>query len=94
MAQNSGTTFNDSIEVLDGNVYDRCVFNRCRIVYSGGALPMLNSCQFNDCTWTLGEAAERTLIFLRLLYHGMGPGGKALVDETLKNLLAPAPQAA
>jgi len=86
MAQHSGATFTDAIEAMDGNVYDRCTFNRCRIVYSGGSLPMLNNCQFNDCNWTLGDAAERTMIFLRLLYHGMGPGGQQLVEETLKGL--------
>ena len=88
MAQHSGATFNDAIESMDGNVYDRCIFNRCRIVYSGGSLPMLNNCQFNDCSWTLGDAADGTMVFLRLDITGW-PGGQQLVEETLKGLKQP-----
>lgn len=89
MAQHNGETFSDSIQVLDGNVYDKCNFNRCRVIYGGGPLPVLNGCNFNDCSWQLAEGAERTMIFLRMLYHGLGPGGRQLVEETLKNLRQP-----
>ncbi len=48
----------DATEVIDGNQYERCKFIRCKIVYRGGELPSLASCNFSDCTWTFEEAAD------------------------------------
>ena len=37
-------------------------------------------------TWLVFFGAERTLLFLKQLYHGMGPGGVELVEATLGRL--------
>ncbi len=51
----------------------------------------MSGCRFDDCNWQFEEAAERTLVFMRHLYHGMGPGGIQLVEATLSFLGAGIP---
>jgi hypothetical protein len=71
--------------VLDGNEYIDCQFESCQLIYKGGELPRLNRCQFVRCSWHLEDAAQRTIRFLRSIYHS-GPGGRELVEDTLKHV--------
>jgi hypothetical protein len=88
-----GQYFTDSREVLDGNRYDGCTFQRCTIVYRGGELPHITRCSFGDCAWQLEDAADRTLAYLHSLYHGTGDAGRALIEQTFEMIRRP-PQAA
>jgi hypothetical protein len=45
----------------------------------------LHHCHFTNCSWHLEEAAQRTVLFLRSVYHS-GPGGKDLVEQTLRHI--------
>ena len=81
--------FTGSQEVVDGNQYSGCNFDNCKIIYRGGVLPSMTNCGFNACTWHFEEGAERTLIFLRLIYHGMGEGGQTLVESAIKQIRQP-----
>ena len=81
--------FENTTEILDGNVYRKCRFERCRLVYRGGQLPEMADCFFNECTWTFDDAADRTLIFLKNIFHGMGNGGKQIVQQTFDNIRKP-----
>ncbi|MEX0677333.1 MAG: hypothetical protein WD063_09670 [Pirellulales bacterium] len=83
----------DATEVIDGNEYQECRFEKCRMIYRGGEIPRITGCQFDDCTWHFEGAAERTLLFMRQLYHGMGPGGTQLIEATLSELRQPQPPA-
>ena len=87
--QVTNQTIAEKPEIIDGNQYDGCTFDRCKVIYRGGALPSIENCSFNDCTWHFEESAERTLVFLRMLYHGMGEGGAALVDSALNQIRQP-----
>jgi hypothetical protein len=82
--QFSGTT-----EAIDGNQYENCVFKNCALVYRGGELPTIAGCTFDDCRWEFDEAAMRTLVLLRNLYHGMGTNGQKMVEQTLNTIRIP-----
>ncbi len=75
---------NDAV-VLDGHEFVACEFRDCRMIYKGGEMPRLAQCHFVRCTWQLDEAAQRTVLFLRGVYHS-GAGGRELVEQTLKHI--------
>jgi hypothetical protein len=79
-------TFQNSIEVIDGNEYEACEFRNCRIVYRGGPLPKLNNCHFIDPQFALEEAAGRTVMFLNAMYHA-SDWGKQYAEATIENLI-------
>ena len=87
--ENSGKTISNASEVIDGNTYTDCRFDNCKLVFRGGEIPRISGCHFENCQWQFEDAAERTLIFMRQLYHGMGPGGAQLVEATLAQLRQP-----
>ena len=88
----SGKTLSNATEVIDGNQYTDCRFENCKLVYRGGDLPKISGSHFENCNWQFEDAAERTLVFLRHLYHGMGAGGVELVEATLRALRQPPSQ--
>lgn len=85
MALHQDRKFINEAVVLDGNEFSACQFEQCRMIYQGGEQPKLVQCHFTRCTWHLEEAALRTARFLRSVYHS-GPGGKELVEETLRHI--------
>jgi hypothetical protein len=66
--------FRDSTEVIDGGEFDHCEFTNCTLLYKGGTLPILKNCQFKECRFTFEDAAERTINFLKIMYHGFSDG--------------------
>jgi hypothetical protein len=82
-------TKSKTTEVIDGNQYTECRFENCQLVYRGGEIPRISRCHFENCTWQFEEAAERTLLFLKFLYHGMGIGGKELIEATVAAIRQP-----
>ena len=89
MAQFLEKNFTDVTEALDGNSYERCAFIRCTLTYGGGAIPQLRYCTFEGCRLVWGDAAERTVNFLRGLDE-MGVMGKQIVDDTFRYIRRPA----
>jgi hypothetical protein len=87
--ESSGKSFSNATETIDGNTYTDCRFDNCKLVYRGGEMPRIGGCHFENCQWQFEDAAERTLVFLRQLYHGMGAGGAQLVEATLAQLRQP-----
>lgn len=81
--QHKSETIANTTEVIDGNQYFEVRFENCQMVYRGGEIPTISSCHFENCKWQFEDAAERTLIFMKSLYHGMGPGGVDLIEATL-----------
>jgi len=79
-------TFQNSIEVIDGNEYEACEFRNCRIVYRGGSLPKLNNCHFIDPQFALEEGAGRTIMFLNAMYHA-SDWGKQYIEATIESLI-------
>jgi hypothetical protein len=82
----SDQSFTNTPEQLDGKKYLRCKFASCTLIYAGGEIPSMDTCTLTNCTWQFADAAERTMAFLRAIYHGMGEGGKELVDQTFANI--------
>ena len=68
---------------LDGETYSNCEFKKCRLVYSGGEVPVFEACKFEDCDWRFEDAAGRTLEHLKVVW---GAGGKAVVQGLIKEI--------
>jgi len=78
-------TFEKCTEILDGNQYKACEFRNCTLIYRGGSLPQMHYCHFSECSWKFEAAADRTIAFLKGLYHG-GLGGKELIEAAFNNI--------
>jgi hypothetical protein len=91
MAVYFGREFNGVKELVDGNSYTQCTFNDCTLIYRGGQIPMITSCQFERCTWGWEDAAGRTVEFLRFIRARMGSGGRQLVDDVARHIRTPFP---
>ncbi len=87
--QFTAQNFADTEEVLDDNVYSGCKFDRCKMIYRGGGIPTIADCHFENCSWQFEEAAERTVFFMKLLYHGMGENGPKLVESAIAMIREP-----
>ncbi len=83
MVKHANKTYTKETITLDGNVYNHCEFQECKMVYSGGTLPNLSNSHFNGCSWTFDDAAARTISLMTALYAG-GAGG--LIEGTFENI--------
>jgi hypothetical protein len=83
MATHNGQTFTGTTEVLDGNVYDGCVFTNCVLVYRGGDLPQMTHTRADACQWRLEDAAGRTVLLLKGLAQAGGIDGEKFVRGLL-----------
>ena len=86
MIKNVKNTYSGVHVKLDDNDFTDCTFHRCTLDYSGTAPVSFVGCSFDDVNWVFSGPAQNTLSFLQGLYHGMGEGGKALVEATFDNL--------
>lgn len=69
--------------VLDGSSFVNCVFSRCTMVYSGGEMPTMSGCRFDDCAWQFGGDAANTIAFLSGMYRG---GFDRLIESTFHEI--------
>jgi hypothetical protein len=76
-------TFTHETVQLDGEQFADCEFIKCRLVYSGGAVPKLKDCRFDDCDWKFEDAAGRTLEYMKVVW---GAGAKPLVQGLIKEI--------
>jgi len=83
MADFLGKHYQDATEVVDGNKYDMCTFNGCKIVYRGGQIPIFSGCRLDRCAWFFEDSARRTIDLLRGLYNGTGPGGREFIEAII-----------
>jgi hypothetical protein len=60
----SDQDFADKDIVLDGVEYERCRFNRCKLIYRGQAATALRDNDIIDCDFALEDSAGLTLKFL------------------------------
>ena len=89
MTKIANKSFNNVTEILDGRVFENCSFTNCSIVYRGGTLPVWANCQFTECRFGFEDAAERTLNFLRLMYHGCPGMGPQIVGDMFERMCQP-----
>jgi hypothetical protein len=74
---------------LDGETFSACEFRDCRLVYSGGELPVFDDCRFEKCDWKFEGAAARTLVYMKLMW---GLGGKAPMQALIKEITGGGPR--
>ena len=79
----TGALFNHETIALDGESFEGCEFRACRLVYSGGAVPVMTGCRFEGCEWKLEGAAADTLAHLKLMWV---QGAKAPVQALIKEI--------
>lgn len=76
-----GKTFENCIVDLDGTEFIECSFRRSVVRYSGGELPAMVQCSFFETTFSVDQAAARTVKFLKAM-SSPGSGLQAVVRET------------
>ncbi|MGH2617093.1 MAG: hypothetical protein ACRDJC_17815 [Thermomicrobiales bacterium] len=71
----------DNIAIdVDGKWFKNCTFYRCKIIFNGAEATKFERCTFTECQWVFDKGAEKTLEYLTALYHGLGEGGRAIVE--------------
>ncbi len=86
MIQNIRNNYSNVVVHLDNASFTECEFDSCTLVFSGTGPVSLQGCKFNNVAWQFSGAAEATLNFLAGIYHGMGDGGRLLVESTFDQI--------
>jgi hypothetical protein len=86
MSAHRDSVFENMDIQLDGAEYHNCRFIGCRMIYQGGELTPMTYCVFRGSQFVFEGAAERTLQFLRSLYHGLGDGGQEIVERVFLDI--------
>ncbi len=86
MNKEKNKTYENTNVLLDGKIFENCTFINCTLQYSGTDTVQLSGCNFGNPKWVFTGAAGNTLNFLHGVYHGMGDGGKKLVNDTFNNI--------
>ena len=86
MNKNIKNKYRKSMVTLDNNEFIECSFDECTLQYAGTGPVALIGCTFVNVQWVFVGAAQQTLQFLQGLYHGMGEGGRKLVERTFDNI--------
>jgi hypothetical protein len=81
-----GRTFTNETVDIDFNIFVRCHFDKCTLIYHGSGVVGLEGCSFSQVNWTLADGAANTIKFLTGLYHGAGEGGRNLVERTFDDI--------
>jgi hypothetical protein len=93
MTEFTEQTFGPGVIVeLDGNVYTRCVFDRCRMRFSGGPLPTFNGSKIKNVIWHWGGPAANALAFLSALHNHFGAPGRRDAEEMIRNIKSGKPR--
>jgi hypothetical protein len=89
MIKNIQNQYKNTRVQLDNNEFIECKFENCTMEFSGMGPVSMVGCQFANVSWVFLGAAQNTLNFLNGLYHGMGEGGRKLVESTFDNIRNP-----
>lgn len=79
-------TFSNQQVTVDNKSYFNCEFINCEIVYSAEGMFKMRNNQFESCYWQFSGKAAETLSVLQSIYHGMGEGGKEIIETTFENI--------
>lgn len=89
MIKNVENEYKNVRVILDNNEFIKCRFEGCVLEFSGLGPVSLVECGFSNVSWVFSGPAQNTLQFLKGVYHGMGEGGRSLVETTFENLRQP-----
>jgi hypothetical protein len=81
-----GDTFEGQEIRLDQNEYVNCTFMTCELQFGGMGFVAFSDCKFDNCRWSFVDAASNTLRFMASLYHGLGGGGKGLIEQLFESI--------
>jgi hypothetical protein len=93
MIRNVNNTYENVKVKLDNSEFKECKFINCVMEYSGTGPVSLSGCSFENVNWVFTGPAQNTLQFLHGIYHGMGEGGKKLIEQTFENIKKPSKNA-
>ncbi len=79
-------TFKDQNVDLDRNEFIGCEFVNCKFVYNGGIPPNMVNCKIDKFNLSFHNEARNTLALITNVYHGLGAGGKKLIEDTFDNI--------
>jgi hypothetical protein len=79
----SGRTFKNEEVVLDFRRFEDCKFMECNVIINGHGAFQLIRCTFVGGKFVFGEAAERTVLAMTLLYHA---GAQQMIERTFENI--------
>lgn len=70
--------------IADDIAYVRCVFFKCRIIYSGSGSFNFKKCTFDGCTFAFADAARNTLAFLSFM-HSFEPATLKEINNMIQS---------
>jgi hypothetical protein len=85
MALYKNKTIESQTLILDGNEFDHCELKDCTLVFKGHEQVKLEHCRMSGCTWEFEDAALRTVLMLKGLWHS-GHNGKEIVEAIFRNV--------
>jgi len=86
MINNINNKYENVTVKLDNNDFKDCQFINCVMEFGGTGPVSLSGCSFSKSKWVFSGSAQNTLQFLTAMYHGMGEGGKKLIEQTFENI--------
>lgn len=89
----SGQAFQGETISLDGQRFDHCDFMNCILVIRGEQVFQLSSCRMFGSTFRFDGPAVTTISVMKMLYHGMGDGGKQIIEALIDQIRQPSPVA-
>ncbi len=78
--------FAHEIVDVDDSFFDRCHFEDCQLVFSGGHPPAFFRCTFEGCKWKFEGASANTLEYLSILFMTLPPEQKSLIDAVMESI--------
>lgn len=78
--------FSNDVVKIDSSAYVNCIFKDTEILFCAEDTIHLDTCEFHNCQWYFGGAAERTLNFMKCIYHNFGGDGKKIIEDIFKNI--------
>ncbi len=86
MNKNIRNNYKNTKVTLDNNEFSYCTFENCVMEFAGTGPVALTNCTFNKVSWTFSGPAENTLKFMKAMYHGMGEGGRQVIEKTFEEI--------
>jgi hypothetical protein len=85
MAKHSKKAFKNTTVTLDGNEFEKCVFEGCTLEYDGSQAVALSGSTMSNCTWAFKGSAANAVQFMSALYQS-GAQGALLVEATFNQI--------
>jgi hypothetical protein len=85
----SSQNFSGTRLKVDGTLFEKCHFDNCTLVYSGGELPQFRGCTMTQIQFALDGPAARTAAYIRTTFQA---GAGAVVRDWLPELFRSASQ--